>query len=280
MRTRAPPLAVAPVRVPNGYAIITPLRACPLRPPSSFSSSSSSSSFSSSLAFSPRPVLPLLPLRPPRGTPGDEDSSTSTSADDDLDPTERFVGALFGKKTLEDPEPAGLRRLTYESTPELFAPDTTRGAPPHPTDTPSDAREGHSGRATIRPLLAGTQLEALPLDCVYYSARAGCEWSPRAFHAAVDARGAGVVLIYTAEGDICGGYNPRGWVGLGEDRDAIAAFLFCNVPEPDGRRGAAEAEAVPGTVPPLVKLPKVGGPGIAVVDKPDAGPQVRFVRRR
>ena len=25
---------------------------------------------------------------------------------------------------------------------------------------------------------------------------------------------------------MCGGYNPKGWIGLGEDRDAIAAFLF------------------------------------------------------
>ena len=33
---------------------------------------------------------------------------------------------------------------------------------------------------------------------------------------------------------MCGGYNPKGWIGLGEDRDAIAAFLFT---WPDGNTG-------------------------------------------
>lgn len=35
-----------------------------------------------------------------------------------------------------------------------------------------------------------------------------------------------VVLARTEGGAVCGGYNPKGWIGLGEDRDAIAAFLF------------------------------------------------------
>ena len=50
-----------------------------------------------------------------------------------------------------------------------------------------------------------------------------------------------------------GGYNPRGFIGIGEDRDAIAAFLFT---WPDGDTSRRPA-----------KLPKAGGPGLAVVDR-------------
>ena len=35
-----------------------------------------------------------------------------------------------------------------------------------------------------------------------------------------------IVVAATEGGAICGGYNPAGWIGLGEDRDSIAAFLF------------------------------------------------------
>lgn len=34
-------------------------------------------------------------------------------------------------------------------------------------------------------------------------------------------------MATTEGGAVCGGYNPRGFVGIGEDRDAVAAFLFC-----------------------------------------------------
>ena len=43
-----------------------------------------------------------------------------------------------------------------------------------------------------------------------------------------------VVVARTEGGAVCGGYNPKGWIGLGEDRDAIAAFLFT---WPDGDTG-------------------------------------------
>lgn len=68
-------------------------------------------------------------------------------------------------------------------------------------------------------------------------------WSSEAFHAAVDTFGAAVVVATTAGGSICGGYNPRGFIGIGEDRDAIAAFLFT---WPDGDVSK-----------PAIKLPKV-----------------------
>ena len=35
-----------------------------------------------------------------------------------------------------------------------------------------------------------------------------------------------MVVATTEGGAVCGGYNPAGWIGLGDDRDSIAAFLF------------------------------------------------------
>ena len=35
-----------------------------------------------------------------------------------------------------------------------------------------------------------------------------------------------IVVATTEGGAVCGGYNPAGWIGLGDDRDSIAAFLF------------------------------------------------------
>lgn len=67
-------------------------------------------------------------------------------------------------------------------------------------------------------------------------------------------------MVGTTEGGaICGGYNPAGWIGLGEDRDSIAAFLFT---WPDGD-----------TSKDPIKLPKVGGASLAVVDRASIGPQ-------
>ncbi len=44
--------------------------------------------------------------------------------------------------------------------------------------------------------------------------------------AQVDGLGAAVVLAKTAGGAVMGGYNPEGWIGLGEDRASNGAFLF------------------------------------------------------
>lgn len=62
-----------------------------------------------------------------------------------------------------------------------------------------------------------------------------------------------LVVARTEGGALIGGYNPRGFIGIGEDRDAIAAFLFT---WPDGN-----------TAQRPIKLPKTGGPGLAVVDR-------------
>jgi hypothetical protein len=66
------------------------------------------------------------------------------------------VGSIFGKKVLEDPEPFGLKRLDFDKLPDQKV-VTDREAQLLPAD------KGMA--ATLRPLLAGTQLEAAPLRC-------------------------------------------------------------------------------------------------------------------
>ncbi len=62
----------------------------------------------------------------------------------------------------------------------------------------------------------------------------------------VDGLGAAVVIAATAGGAVLGGYNPEGWIGLGEDRASNGAFLF-TWPAGDTARG------------PVFKLAKVRG---------------------
>ncbi|EKX41330.1 hypothetical protein GUITHDRAFT_164398 [Guillardia theta CCMP2712] len=109
----------------------------------------------------------------------------------------------------------------------------------------------------FRPLLARTSLEKRDLKLVFDANRDG--WTPSAFHLAVDKLGPGVVLARTEQGAVVGGYNPKGWVGYGEYRGSIAAFLFC---WPDGD-----------TSRPAIKLRKVGGAGLACIDDPESGPR-------
>lgn len=159
---------------------------------------------------------------------------------------EAMVGKLFGKQALEDPSPFGMPRL---SNPEMYPATTTEFADPMEGDDPEVA--------VVRSLLACTQLETAKLRLAYDANRDG--WSCAAFHERVNTFGAGLVVFRTAGGAVAGGYNPRGWIGLGEDRDSIAAFLFS---WPSG-----DVSQRP------VKLPKVGGPSLAVIDKPEAGIQ-------
>jgi len=83
-------------------------------------------------------------------------------------------------------------------------------------------------------------------------------WSAEAFHSRVDRRGPGVVVATTEGGAVCGGYNPDGWYGNGDERLNIATFLFT---WPDGDTSA-----------PPIMLKKVGGPGMSVIDTLD-GPK-------
>mmetsp|Transcript_27733 Transcript_27733/g.111063 ORF Transcript_27733/g.111063 Transcript_27733/m.111063 type:complete len:172 (-) Transcript_27733:502-1017(-) len=96
-------------------------------------------------------------------------------------------------------------------------------------------------------------LEARPLRCAYDAARDG--WTAEAFHAAVDRQGPGILLATSTEGQRFGGYNPKGWVGYGEYRPGLSAFLYV-------WRGQDT----------LLKLRKVGGAGMCVIDNPEQGP--------
>ena len=98
----------------------------------------------------------------------------------------------------------------------------------------------------LRPLLRQTQLEFLPLAIAFDADRDG--WSNDAFHSRMNGMGAAVLVAETAGGALCGAYNPKGWLGMGDWRDAISAFLF-TWPTNDQEQ-------------PAQKLPKIGGSGM------------------
>lgn len=83
-------------------------------------------------------------------------------------------------------------------------------------------------------------------------------WTADAFHAQVNRKGAAVVVARTKNA-VFGGYNPKGFVGYGESRGSKAAFLF-SWPDGDTSKKA-------------MKMRKVGGAALAVVDQPDTGPR-------
>jgi hypothetical protein len=112
------------------------------------------------------------------------------------------------------------------------------------------AEDGNDDRAIIRQTLAQTNLEYRPLKLLYDADKHG--WSAKKFHSKVDKMGPSVVIAYTASGGIIGGYNPTGWVNLGEYRGSIAAFLFLF---PNG-----DIKARP------IKLRKISGAGLAQID--------------
>jgi hypothetical protein len=92
----------------------------------------------------------------------------------------------------------------------------------------------------------------MPLYAVYDADQDG--WDPVAFHAAVDRRGPGIVLGTARNGQRFGGYNSKGWAGVGEYRSGLSNFLYAW----DGDES-------------FLKVPKVGGAGMGVVDMPDKG---------
>lgn len=175
---------------------------------------------------------------------GAEDSGGSGGAGD-MDIIERVYTAIFGQK---EKEPFGLKRFDRDRFPELYPATLDEFADPVASDTPD--------MAAFRPLLARTQLQTRALQLLYDAERDG--WSAEAFHARVDRRGACVVTGRTARAAF-GGYNPKGFVGYGESRGSKAAFLFA---WPDGDVGR-----------PAMKMRKVGGAALAVVDQPDTGPK-------
>lgn len=154
---------------------------------------------------------------------------------------------IFGKAAIADPKPAGLARMTKEEWPDQWPALTDAWASPLADD------EGEALR--LRPLLKQTQLEFLPLALAYDADVHG--WSEEAFHARMDGQGAALLVLTTRDGLVGGAYNPKGWLGYGDWRDAISAFLFL----------------LPGGAKDPVKLPKVGGSGMAIIDEQGGGPQ-------
>lgn len=175
-------------------------------------------------------------------TMGQEDESDESP---NMDIIERVYTAIFGKK---EKEPFGLKRFDRDRFPELYPATLNEFADPVETDTPE--------MALFRPLLARTQLQTRELQLLYDANRDG--WSCEAFHALVDRCGASVVVGRTRKA-LFGGYNPKGFVGYGESRGSKAAFLF-SWPDGDVTR-------------PAMKMRKVGGAALAVVDQPDTGPK-------
>jgi len=174
--------------------------------------------------------------------------TTLRAAPESPDLIERLFGSIFGAKALEEKEPAGLKRMTLEEWPDQWPPSMELAAP----------LEGDEGEVRLlRPLLKQTGLERLPLAVAFDTEVDG--WSNDVFHSKLDGQGAAVLIAKTAAGAVFGGYNPKGWLGYGDQRDAISAFLFC---WPDGDLTA-----------PALKLPKVGGGGMAILDDPGQGPK-------
>lgn len=178
-------------------------------------------------------------------TPGNGDGKEKDVITDNPDIIERFWNLLFGAKQAE---PFGLKRFDRDRFPELY---------PAPLDEFADPVASDVDEIILfRPLLARTQLQTRAIQLVYDANRDG--WTSEAFHSCVDRLGASVVLVRTAKA-VCGGYNPKGFVGYGESRGSKAAFVFS---WPDGDVSK-----------PALKMRKVGGAALAVVDDPDAGPK-------
>lgn len=174
--------------------------------------------------------------------PAQEEVETEIYSDDD--PVEKIFNFFFGKK---EEEPMGMKRFGRERFPEQYPAIKDEWAEPVATDDKE--------MQIIRPFLKNTNVEERGLKLSYDANRDG--WDPITFHNLVDKKGGAVVLCETRMGIVCGGYNPKGWVGYGEARGSIAAFLFVV-------GGRFAAPGAPGT-----KLQKVGGPGLAQLDNPE-----------
>lgn len=164
---------------------------------------------------------------------------------EDQDLGEKLFGLFFGAP--EVGEVAGMARTG--GTPDTYPATKTEFADPVEGDTEE--------MATLRPMLKNTNLEFLRLRLAYDASRDG--WSASAWHSKVNTLGPCLVVAKTKAGALCGGYAPKGFVGVGENRGSIAAFLFTWA---DGD-----------TSLPVIKLQKIGGAGLATIDEPETGPR-------
>lgn len=175
----------------------------------------------------------------------EEEDEKSNAPDED--PIEKIFGFFFGGK--ED-NPMGMDRFGPERFPEQYPAVLDEWADPVGSDTAEMAK--------LRPLMKNTNLETRGLKLSYDANRDG--WDAIKFHQAVDKKGGAIVVCTSRMGITAGGYNPKGWVGYGEDRGSVAAFLFI-------LGGKYATGGAPG-----IKLQKVGGGGLAQRDIPEKGP--------
>lgn len=157
---------------------------------------------------------------------------------------EDIISKIFGA-FLPTPESIGLSRFDSNSRPENYPATKDEFAELLPEDKDCDVK-------LIRPLLAKTNLQFRPLTLAYSANKDG--WNSKDFHTKVDKKGPSLVLCRSKSGVVLGGYNPTGWVNLGEYRGSIAAFLFVYPKETE--KNAA----------PPIKLQKISGAGMAQVD--------------
>lgn len=187
---------------------------------------------------------PLSSLLSPSEAKSDKKTTGAVANDGDSDPVEKMFSFFFGAK---EESPMGMKRFGAERFPEQYPAVIDEYAAPVASD--------NADVAALRPLLKNTNLETRALKLTYDANRHG--WNPTAFHNKVDKLGGGLVVCQTSDGLVCGGYNPKGWVGYGEARGSIAAFLFVY------KRGLGDLPS---------KLRKVGGKSLAQQDLPEAGP--------
>lgn len=162
------------------------------------------------------------------------------------DPIEKLFNFFFGEK---EAQPLGFKRTTVETAPEFYPATTTRFAAP----VVGDNKEVST---YVRPLLAQTYLEKVPVAVSYDASVHG--WDYKSFHKKVRDKRSALVVAKDKDGNVFGGFNPKGWVGLGDERAAISSFLFTY-------RGAN---------PNPIKLIKIGGADMAIIDREEEG--IRF----
>ena len=114
-----------------------------------------------------------------------------------------FISNFFSK-FLPTPEDVGLTRYDRNSRPENYPCTKTEYAELLPEDIASKDDD----ILLIRQLLAKTNLEFRPLQCVYNANIDG--YKAKIFHQKVDKLGPAVVLARSVSGGVFGGYNPTG----------------------------------------------------------------------
>lgn len=170
------------------------------------------------------------------------------------DPVEKLFNFFFGGV---EESPSGLARFNSTRFPEQYPCTKTEWADVLPGDVEEEGGPILSFLPRrFRPMLKNTNMEARDMALTFDADVDG--WSAAAFHERLDRQGACLVVAETAGGEVVGGYNPKGYVGLGEYRGSLAAFLF-KFDQPPG----TTADDRP------LKLQKVGGAGLAQVDNPE-----------